>query len=214
MSDGSQNFPAPPANPADIQTEWAVAGPPFNWQSTIVSQYANSPHILGMIAEFAAEMDQEADLDAFFKMIWNIDQAEGYGLDVWGRIVVINRQLQVNSRFFGFEEGGTDYDPFNVSPFYAGAGTTSTITLTDDAYRQLILAKALANITYGSIPGINAILQLLFPGRGACYVTDNQNMTMTYTFHFQPTPLELSIIQTSNVLPRINGVRVIYSVVP
>lgn len=214
MSDGSGAFPPPPANPADIQVEWAYAGPPFDWQSTIVSQYANSPHILGMIAAFDAEMDEEANLTAFYNMLWNVLTAEGWGLDVWGRIVVINRNLQVSSRFFGFEEGLPDFDPFNVSPFYAGQGTTTTVRLTDDAYRQLILAKALANITYGSIPGINAILQLLFPGRGACYVTDNQDMTMTYTFHFQPTPLELAIIETSNVLPRPSGVRVIYSVVP
>lgn len=207
-------FPAPPSTDTFENELTVPQSPPFNWQASAISQYANSPHLLGMCAALAEAMDQEADLEAFFNMVWNVLTAEGWGLDVWGRIVVINRQLTVGSRFFGFEEGGPDYDPFNVSPFYAGQGTGSTVTLTDDAYRALILAKAATNICGGSIPEINAILQLLFPGRGPCYVVDNGGMSMTYHFGFQPTPLELAIIETSNVLPRPTGVAVSYSVVP
>ncbi len=35
---------------------------------------------------------------------------------------------------------------------------------------------------------------------------------MTYTFGFAPTEIELAIIETSNVLPRPTGVRVLYDV--
>ena len=169
--------------------------------------------MLTIIAGFAAALDQKALLDTFYDKVWNIATCETFGLDVWGRIVVVSRTLSVTTRFFGFDEGSPDYDPFNVSPFYIGDSLTTSYVLSDTAYRVLILAKALHNICFGSIPGINAILQLLFPDRGPCYVTDNQDMTMTYTFGFTPTPVELSIIETSNVLPRPTGVRVLYSVV-
>jgi hypothetical protein len=199
-----------------IGTTLVIGGSSFDWGATILSQYANSSRIVGVVGAFAEALSQKADIDAFYDMMWNIQTAEGYGLDVWGRIVVVNRVLQINSRFVGFAEGnsGSDYDPFNVSPFYAGQGTSSAFALSDDAFRLLILAKALANISSGSIQGINAILQLLFPGRGACYVTDNQNMTMTYTFGFTPTPVEVAIIETSNVLPRPAGVKVLFSIPP
>ncbi len=186
----------------------------FDWQKTVISQYANSGRMLGIVSSFADAIQQKTNIDAFYDKVWNIDTAEGYGLDVWGRIVVINRVLRVTTRFFGFEEGGPDYDPFNVSPFYSGGSPTQNYVLTDDAYRVLILAKALANITFGSIPGLNNILQQLFPGRGPCYVVDNLDMTMTYTFGFVPTPAELAIITGSNVLPRPTGVAVDYQVIP
>ena len=60
----------------------------------------------------------------------------------------------------------------NQSPFYSGAVLTSNFNLSDDAFRTLIFAKALANISDGSIPAINQLLLNLFPRRGNCYVTD------------------------------------------
>jgi hypothetical protein len=217
INDGSQYFPAPTGSGAPVGTpvgQLVIGGNPYPWQLTVISQFANSPRIIGLIASFAAAASQQTDIDKFYDDFWNIQTAYGYGLDVWGRIVVVKRTLQVSSRFFGFDEGNGngDYDPFNQSPFYAGGSTTSAYNLTDDAYRLLILAKTLANISYGSITGINAILQLLFANRGACYVRDNNDMTMTYVFGFTPTPVELAIILTSNVLPRPTGIAVNYEV--
>ena len=192
--------------------DMVIGGPPFTGKSTEISQYATSPRIVALIEDYAAAMDQGDNFDNFYNFVWNVQTAVGYGLDVWGRIVVIKRTLTVNSRFFGFEEGLPDFDPFNVSPFFTGQRIGNAFVLSDDAFRLLILAKALANITYGSIPGINGILQLLFPDRGPCYVTDNQDMTMTYTFGFQLSPVELAIVQTSNVLPRPTGVRILFDI--
>lgn len=192
-----------------------IGGPSFPWIETVMSQYGNSPIMLALMQNFADAIDQKANIDGFYDNVWNIATARGWGLDVWGRIVVVSRTLVVTTRYLGFEEGNADadYDPFNQSPFYSGPMPTSNYVLTDDAYRLLILAKALANIWDGSIQGANNILQLLFPNRGPCYLTDNQNMTMTYTFGFAPTAVELSIIQTSGVLPRPAGIAVGYSIV-
>ena len=37
-------------------------------------------------------------------------------------------------------------------------------------------------------------------------MTDGLNMTMTYTFRFPLTPVQLAIVQNSGVLPRTSGV--------
>jgi hypothetical protein len=66
----------------------------------------------------------------------------------------------------------------------------------------------LANISNNSIPAINNILMTLFGASGVCYCTDGLNMTMTYTFTFVPSDVQLSIIETSGVLPRPSGVSV------
>jgi hypothetical protein len=180
-----------------------------NYEQTILSQFANSPAILSLIESFNECVDPRANIDAFYDNVWNIETAVGYGLDVWGRIVGVSRVLQVSSgEWLGFNEAndGTVETPFNVAPFYAGQAATGNYALTDDAYRQLILAKAAANITDGSIPAINAILMALFGEYGDCWCTDGQNMTMTYTFEFQLSPVQYAIVAQSGVLPRPAGV--------
>lgn len=176
----------------------------FDPLRTVISQYANSPTLLQLIDNFWTYVDQSANLDAFFDLVWNVDTAQGWGLDVWGRIVGVSRVLQVAvGNYFGFEEG--DGSPFNTDSFYTGDPTTGNYALIDQAFRVLILAKALANISDGSIPGINQILINLFPGRGNCYVTDGPGKAMTYTFEFTLTPVEFAIVATSGVLPRPSG---------
>jgi hypothetical protein len=184
-----------------------IGDQPFDWSQTILSQYANSPILLQLIEYYSQCIDQSENIDAFYDNVWNVETAVGYGLDVWGRIVGINRTIPgVAQKYFGFQEAGDlSADPFNQSPFYSGEVLTGNSTLSDSAFRQLIMAKAASNIWDGSIPGLNMILRLLFPGL-VCYVTDGHNMTMTYTFMFTLTPLQIAIIQNTNVLPRPAGV--------
>jgi hypothetical protein len=182
--------------------------PTFDVWKTVISQYANSPILTGLIVNLFAYLDQTANIDLFFDNVINVLTAQGSGLDVWGRIVGVNRVLQVQvGDNLGFQEALPGSDPFGQGAFYSGAPLTSNYALSDDAYRQLILAKAAANITNGSIPALNQILLSLFPGRGACYVTDGQDMTMTYTFGFSLTPLDLAVVANSGVLPKPVGVK-------
>lgn len=180
---------------------------PFDIFQTVISQYANSPIILQLIQNMQDYYDPNANFDAFYELIWNVDTAEGYGLDVWGRIVGVSRILQipVATPYFGFTEQ-TEAQPFGQAPFYNGDTVTQSYSLSDEAYRRLILAKALANITAGSIPAINQILINLFPGYGNCYVTDGLDMTMTYTFGATLSAVDYAIVTQSGVLPRPSGV--------
>jgi hypothetical protein len=79
--------------------------PEFEWLDTFASQYANSPIIMGLVERFFGAADQTENLELFYDDIWNIATAQGYGLDVWGRIVGINRILEVvDTAWFGFAE--------------------------------------------------------------------------------------------------------------
>lgn len=182
--------------------------PLFDYWETIISQYANSPIITQLISNFFQYVDQTANMDAFFDNVWNIDTAQGEGLDVWGRILGVSRVLKVPvGDYFGMTgPSGASGLPFNQAPFFHGNPLTENFALTDEAYRTLLFAKALSNISDGSIKGINQLLLNLFPERGNCYVTDGEDMTMTYTFEFALEPFELTIVQNGSVLPKPTGV--------
>lgn len=177
-------------------------------ERTIISEYANSITLVQLIQNMNGYISPEVNIDAFYDLVFNVDTAQGHGLDVWGRIVGVGRVLQVQAgKYLGFDEA-TDIsaDTFDHGPFYAGQGTTDNFALSDPAYRTLIYAKALANITDCSIPAINQILLNLFPGRGNCYVIDNEDMTMDYKFEFDLTPAENAIVSNAGVLPKPVGV--------
>jgi hypothetical protein len=182
--------------------------PIFDPWTTIIAQYANSPVITALIESFNSAMDMTEPLENFYDMIWNIQTAVGYGLDVWGRIVGVQRSIQIpgNIQLFGFGEAGNSWTGFGQGGFYTGQSITQNYILQDSDFRTLILAKAAGNISDGAIPSVNQILLTLFPGRGACYVADGLNMTLTYTFHFQLTPPELAIVSQLDVLPNAAGV--------
>lgn len=180
----------------------------FDYRRTIISQYANSDILTKLIGYFFESVSQSGNMDSFFDNIWNIDTAVGYGLDVWGRILGVGRTLQIpgDRDYFNFDESGLDGRPFNVAPFYTGDVLSSNFNLPDSSYRTLLLAKAFSNVSDGSIPSINKILRSLFQGRGNCYCTDGQDMTMTYTFEFILTGVEQAILGQSGVLPKPSGV--------
>lgn len=181
--------------------------PPFDYWSTVISQYGNSSKLTALIGSFNAAMDLTEDLDSFFDLMFNVATAQGFGLDCWGRIVGVSRTLHLpsTSDYFGFDEAGS-WSGFGQSPFYTGGALTSNFNLLDADYRVLIYAKAAGNISDGSIESINAILMGLFPGRGNAYVTDGEDMTMSYNFTFTLTPVELAIVTQSGVLPKPVGV--------
>jgi len=181
-------------------------------ERTIISQYGNSPTILQLVQNMNAYLDPRADFDAFFDYVWNVDTAQGFGLDIWGRIVNIRRELQIPNApvYFGFKDALPGSYPFDEAPFYDGTPpATQTYKLADDAYRKLILTKALANIASSNAPSLNQLLQNMFADRGRCYVNDMGGMQFRYTFEFDLTLQEYAIVTQSGVLPRPAGVNAI-----
>jgi len=181
----------------------------FDWWTTVLNQYANSPALTGTIQGFAEAVDLTHTFDDFFDLIWSVETAVGIGLDIWGRIVGVTRIVQVPSdqKYFGFEEATVlSADPWGQSPFFSGPPITDNFTLSDAAFRILIFAKILANICDGSIPAMNQLLLTLFPNRGNCYVVDGGNMTIEFAFNFVLTPVELAILGQLGVLPKPVGV--------
>ena len=165
--------------------------------STILAQYRNSPTLMSLIQSMEAYIDPAVDIDNFYNSVMNVldDGAtlNTYGLDVWGRIVGVTRNLNIPADIVN--PGGYSF-------------TAGTYTLDNPSFRTLILIKALANITTCSIPSLNALLTKLFAGRGRCYVVDNADMTMDMVFEFYLLPYEYAIVAASLAVPHPAGVLV------
>lgn len=188
-----------------------------NYKDTLLSQYANSQTIVSIIETFNDAIDPSVNLDDFYDFVWNVETAQSWGLDIWGKVVDVSRILHVENdkSFLGFDEAmgaeGIDTNPSNFGSgvFYVGSGSSSIVELQDEAYRRLILVKALANITDCTPKNLNNILKMLFPGGTGAFVSDMGNMTMRYTFTSPMLPVDRSIVSSSGVLPSPTGVKIV-----
>lgn len=160
-------------------------------EQTIISQYGNSATIAQLVHNIDLYLDPRADFDAFFSFVWNVETAQGFGLDIWGRIVGVDRSINVPA------------DTPNPGHF---TFTSGVYQMTDTEYRGVVLIKALANITNCTASSLNQLLSNLFATRGRCYVLDSGSMAMRYTFEFWIQPFEYVIITQSGVAPRPAGV--------
>lgn len=189
-----------------------------DYQKTVMRQYAPAITLGSLLQSFDQWVDPAKFTADFLLHVWDISTATGFGLDIWGRILGRDRYIQVVQTpddNFGFNINGatgTQWKPWNQAPWFNGQTSGATaFALQDDAYRQLLMVKAAANIASCDVPSINALLRAMFDQRGASYVgydPDNP-MHIGYHFDFFPTPVERSIIE-SGLFPQPAGTTVLY----
>ena len=95
----------------------------INIQDTIASQYANSPIILSIIDTINDAIDPRFTIDDFYTILWNLRTATGWGLDIWGRIVGVNRTVQMldpTAKYFWF--------PFSIQIHQHSSTTLSYVS--------------------------------------------------------------------------------------
>ena len=139
----------------------------FDIGLTIQSQYSASPHIVALVNGFWSCLDPSADIELIFNKMINPITAEGFGLDVWGRIVAIGREYlttDTTDPYWGYklpEIADGRVQNFGNAPYYKKIN--GTVKLTDTAYRLYIFLKAMINIGDGTLASLNRMLKYLFP---------------------------------------------------
>ena len=170
---------------------------------TVQSQYSASPTLRALAAGFAARIDPRPDISLFHTEIFDIMTARGWGLDNWGRILGIGRALDVeDGDVFGF--AGSLLHPFGQGAFHA-PGLTRRHSLSDPAYRELLLFKAMSNISDATAATINSLLARLYPGRTA-YVLECGIMRLRVVFLWYLEPWQRSIFHNYALLNKGAGV--------
>ena len=135
---------------------------------TVQSQYATSKRMRAVIDAFWNAINPKSDIDLLYKKLVNPRTAEGYGLDVWGRIVAIGRSylaVDDGTPYFGFDppEGVKNerLNSFGNAPFYKQI--YGKVRLADPMFRTYVFLKALINIGDSSLASLNQAVKLLFP---------------------------------------------------
>lgn len=156
-----------------------------NLIQNIIWQYDNAPALKSLINsknEYYSE-----NLNQFWQTIvdefLNIQTAKDWGLNLWGKILQINRIYNVNGE---------------------------TITLSTEFFRRVILGQLQLIHSNGTIPEINKYLNFIFKADEGnnfkSYAFDNNDMTIQYVLNFEPTPEELALIYARVILPTPAGV--------
>lgn len=135
---------------------------------TVQSQYATSKRMRAVIDAFWQAINPKSDIDLLYRKLVNPRTAEGWGLDIWGRIVAIGRSylaVEDDTPYFGFDppEGVKNerLNTFGNAPFYKQI--YGKVRLADPMYRTYVFLKALINISNSSLAGLNRMVKLLFP---------------------------------------------------
>ena len=144
-----------------------------------ILQYANSPRISQLLDDIKYYFNDENFWDDFYTKIWNIETATKIGLDIWGAIVNIPRNLDTDEGIY---------------------------SLSDEQYRKVILLKAFANIAATVPETFNRVLRTLFEDRGLCFCHDLGEMSMSYVFMFKLEAWEKALFKAKDILPRPAGV--------
>lgn len=196
---------------------------------TVIAQYANSPNLLNLIEVFSQNIRVCGFFNDFYKNIWDLETANGAGLNIWGIIVGVNRTVKTFTGFFwGYNEetlmlarpyhDETEYNDtliddadkrLAIGTFRDFQEIEGEITFNDESFKKLIYAKAHANISNYTASDINMILMLLFGDKDKgheLYVQDNQDMTMTIIFNWLPNTDETAIILNAGILFKPAGV--------
>lgn len=185
----------------------------FKIEDTIASQYANSPRLMLIIQELHNAIDPTKNIQDFYNMVFNLQTAQGFGLDIWGRIVGVGRKVPLqdpNAKVFGFQAtpASSIFSPFNVAPFRPDSSGFSTYSLPDNLYRKLIIAKALANIILATAPNINKLLKVLLNTPSVYLLTGI--MSAKYQFRGKLSAFDRMIVFKLGLLPEPCGVKVEY----
>ena len=135
---------------------------------TVQSQYATSKRMKAVIDAFWQAINPKSDIDLLYKKLVNPRTAEGWGLDIWGRIVAIGRSylaVEDDTPYFGFDPPGDVVNPrldnFGNATFYKQV--LGKVRLGDTAFRTYVFLKALINISNSSLASLNRMVKLLFP---------------------------------------------------
>ena len=180
-------------------------------QEYIQSQYGNSPTIKKILNYFRDYIKPEADIQTIYNNIINIDTAQGIGLDYWGRIIGIRREIFTSDTIapyplFGFN--GSGLNPFNQGVFVTvsdlESGNRVIATLDDTQYRRLLYFKALANISSADMSTLNKISSTLFSNESLIVTNISVEGTLKNGDKYNTSPMQVRWIWRVNDISNVD----------
>jgi hypothetical protein len=214
---------------------WPTAGAPISGQQPsdalilavnhyvrlLIIQYSDKPKAQGLIALWTKQMLAD-DLADVLLHAFDLGTAVGPQLDVIGKYVGLPRNIGAPTLppFFSVRDynsgnpqglnGFCSYDGSSPADgaFYSYDQSLDPTNLTDSQYGFMILLKIGLNHFDGTLVYIQQFLQNFL--EGFVEVTDNQDMTLTYTI-FPGVPVSQALLEAYLPKPMAVGINLLYA---
>lgn len=155
----------------------------------MIGQYANSPVLVKLENGFKELFDDGYFCRNWYDVIFNMDTATGYGLDVWGKILNRGREFVYN---------GVEY---YLQGEQTIGGKYFSAEAMENLYRKVLQITAMRYIGNASLYSINNILQFIFKEDGIAYCIEYGTMKIRYVFQFYMDDVLKAIIETLDMHP-------------
>lgn len=172
-------------------------------------QYNDAARLQTLIEKKQAWYDthQRDFWTAWVRDVFDLRTANDFGCAVWSIILGQPLVADVSASgpdypAFGFGDFGMNFGHGN---FARGNGSQG---LSVEQKRIVLRLRYRQLVARGTVPEINALLADLLGDLGQAYVLDNEDMTMTYVFGFEPSSALLQVLDMFDILPRPAGVKV------
>lgn len=173
-------------------------------------QYDKAARLQSLVASKQAWYDAQHSgfWSDWIRDVFDLRTANDFGLTVWAQI--LNLPLLAlapasgDREVFGFGEFNLNFENGNF-----GRDVDAALSLSTEQRRLALRLRYFQLVTRGTVPEVNAFLDVLFGDEGSVYVLDSLDMeTATYVFTFLPDPSVTFVLEQFDLLPRPAGVGV------
>lgn len=171
----------------------------------MLSQYANSPIFVKLTNGINEQLSNAKTMEDWYRLVFNLRTAQGYGLDIWGKI------LNQGRRFSYLDSNDNVIDVY-LKGEQTVEGVHYTATEIEELYRTVLFFKAFSYVTNCSIKNLNDLLQFFFIDK-MVYVYEIGVMEIEVVFRFFLKKLEKAIF-TSELFPKPTGVGLNFRFIP
>jgi hypothetical protein len=183
---------------------------------TVYAEYSNATNVNNFISTIKPYLTM--DVEEFRTNYFDLYTCNAQGLDNWGRILDISRDVSNDTKYnqrFGFGQisnpppTGQYPQNFNNGSFYNGQGSGVSTVLTDTEFRELLKLRYRTLTTNQSIGSINIIMNEYVRAQNITYralVVETSPMLLTYNYNFTLLPYQRTIFTKRNVIPVPLGV--------
>jgi hypothetical protein len=186
-----------------------------DYQNLLTSEHQKQPNLAAVIAAcVGVPVQVQALMSSMIPLFDLATPPVGNQLDIIGEWVGVSRILQVPITGIFFTWDGAASVGWDSGIWQSVDDSTSLVSLPDDVYLTLLLARIAANHWDGTTEGAYTIWSQLFPGFNIL-IQDNQNMT--YTFIVQGAVLDsltLALLRGGYLPLKPEGVGITEYVVP
>lgn len=177
----------------------------------MLAQYANSPTIVKLVTGINEQLNNAKTIEDWYRLVFNLKTAQGYGLDIWGKI------LNQSRRFKYIDENEQEQEIYLQGAQTIG-GVSYTADQIEEKYRMILFFRSFSYVGNCTLQSLNTMLNFFFLSQlnnenKIVRVIDYGTMAIEAYFSFFVEKLDKAII-TSDLFPHPTGVKVNFRFVP